>query len=206
MVEFFKGIAIGLCVSVPVGPIGILCMNYALSRGFRVAVIAGLGAAIADIFYGTMAGLGVYSANSWIDENSFWIALVGSFFLCGLGMTLIKGPIQRSKVEIRPAIGEFKAFGATFFLTLTNPLTLISFATLFGCTHAIPESCSSHEILTLISGVFTGSMLWWITLSSCTSFFRERISFAWIAAFRRGAGFGVIGFGLFTFFYSLTWT
>ncbi|MDD4952426.1 MAG: lysine transporter LysE, partial [Desulfovibrionaceae bacterium] len=58
-IYFLKGLAIGLSISAPVGPIGLLCIQRTLAGGRRSGLASGLGAAVADTFYGCVAGFGL---------------------------------------------------------------------------------------------------------------------------------------------------
>ena len=56
---FFKGICIGFALAVPIGPIGIMCIRKTITEGRLRGFIIGLGAATADLIYGTIAAFGL---------------------------------------------------------------------------------------------------------------------------------------------------
>ena len=96
MFDLWNGVVVGLAVSAPLGPIGMLCLNYAFSHGFRLAVLAGLGAAIADTLYACIAGYGLTFLNEWLLEHYLIFGLFGGTFLVYLGYRIFTAaPIER---------------------------------------------------------------------------------------------------------------
>ena len=83
---FLKGIAIGFAMAVPVGPIGIMCIRKTLTEGRLRALIIGLGAATADLFYGCVAAFGLTFISDTLDSQRIWIRLVGGALLLFLGI------------------------------------------------------------------------------------------------------------------------
>jgi threonine/homoserine/homoserine lactone efflux protein len=62
----FKGIAIGLSIAAPVGPIGVLCIRRSLADGRQVGLATGMGAATADAVYGSIAGFGLTAVSGFL--------------------------------------------------------------------------------------------------------------------------------------------
>ena len=85
---FIKGLIIGFAIAAPVGPIGILCIQRALHDGFKIGLMTGMGAALADGTYGLIAGLGLTAISSILIDHQFWIRLIGGLFLLYLGIKL----------------------------------------------------------------------------------------------------------------------
>lgn len=101
---FFKGLAIGLAIAAPVGPIGVLCIQRSLHDGFKIGLMTGLGAALADGFYGLVAALGLTAISSLLITQQFWIRLIGGLFLLYLGLRLFfKLPQERSANNKSPS-------------------------------------------------------------------------------------------------------
>src|SRR5580765_8151140 len=91
---FLKGLIIGFAIAAPVGPIGILCTQRSLHDGFKIGLMTGLGAALADGTYGLIAGFGLTALSSLLIAQQFWIRVIGGLFLLYLGIKLILSPAR----------------------------------------------------------------------------------------------------------------
>lgn len=172
---FLKSFILGLSVSAPVGPIGLLCIQRTLSKGKSAGFVTGLGAVTANIIYASIAAFGFSIVASFLLEQEFYIKLFGSVFLLYLGIkTFLKKPAN-SAVDLK---GEtrFKMFLSTFFLMITNPIAIINFVAMFTGLGFNQDSSSMITAVTLIGGVFLGSSLWWLFLSFAVSKFRRKLT------------------------------
>jgi threonine/homoserine/homoserine lactone efflux protein len=134
---FLKGMGIGLAVAVPVGPIGILCIQRSLTQGFLIGFPIGLGAATADATYGIVAAFGLGAAATMFVAESEWFRLIGGAIMVGLGCRIIwayAGNPSAADSKRKGALptAQFGAYASTFILTLTNPATILSFAAIFA--------------------------------------------------------------------------
>jgi len=128
---FLRGFAIGFSIAAPVGPIGVLCIRRTLAEGRASGLVSGLGAATADAIYGCIAGFGLTFISTFLVSQQAWLHLVGGVFLCYLGLkTLFAKPAEGAALD--RANGLVAAYASTFFLTITNPMTIISFAAIFA--------------------------------------------------------------------------
>jgi len=192
-----RGLVIGFSIAAPVGPIGVLCIRRTLSDGRAAGFVSGLGAATADAVYGSIAGFGLTAISGALVGGQGWLRLVGGLFLCYLGMrTLRPRPIDGGVPGAAPpARGLAGAYATTFVLTLTNPMTIISFAAIFaGLGIAAAQDYGSAALL--VAGVFAGSALWWFLLSGITSSVRGRMrpgSLRWV---NLAAGVIITSFGV----------
>jgi threonine/homoserine/homoserine lactone efflux protein len=126
-----KGLVIGFSIAAPVGPIGVLCIRRSLAEGRQIGLATGLGAATADAAYGCVAAFALTAVSSFLVGHKSWLGLLGGLFLCCLGVrTFISSPASRV-AEDRGG-GLFSAYLSTLFLTLTNPMTILSFVALFA--------------------------------------------------------------------------
>src|SRR5688572_12269534 len=126
----FKGLLIGFSIAAPVGPIGVLCIRRSLADGRQVGLATGLGAATADAAYGAVAGFGLTAISSFLVGQRLWLGLLGGIFLCYLGFrTFISRPAEQT-AETRSG-GLASAYLSTLLLTLTNPMTILSFVAVF---------------------------------------------------------------------------
>jgi len=191
-----KGIIIGFSIAAPVGPIGVLCIRRSLADGRKVGLATGLGAATADAAYGGVAGFGLTVVSSFLVGHRLWLGFLGGLFLCYLGVhTFISKPAGQT-AEVRCG-GLFSAYLSTLFLTLANPMTILSFVAVFAGfgLAASPDYLSAG---TLVAGVFIGSALWWLLLSSGVALFRSRLSAVWMQGINRLSGGVILAFGLYS--------
>ncbi|MGD1020525.1 MAG: LysE family transporter [Verrucomicrobiia bacterium] len=192
----FKGVIIGFSIAAPVGPIGVLCIRRSLAEGRQIGLATGLGAATADATYGCVAALGLTAISSVLVSQRSWLGFLGGLFLCYLGIrTFISRPgEQAAEVHGR---GLFSAWLSTLFLTLANPMTILSFVAVFAGfgLGATPDYLSAGA---LVGGVFLGSALWWLLLSSGVALFRSRVSATWMCTINRLSGGVIFAFGLYS--------
>ena len=200
-----KGVIIGFSIAAPVGPIGVLCIRRSLAEGRQIGLATGLGAATADATYGGVAAFGLTTISSFLVSQKLWLSSLGGLFLCYLGIrTFISRPVERA-AEVQ-GIGLFSAYLSTLFLTLTNPATILSFVAVFAGfgLGALPDYSSASL---LVAGVFTGSAIWWLLLSSGVALFRSRVNDGWMRAINRLSGSVILAFGLYslsTFLFAIT--
>jgi threonine/homoserine/homoserine lactone efflux protein len=168
-----RGLMIGFSIAAPVGPIGILCIRRTLAKGGRSGFVSGLGAATADAFYGMVAGFGVTMISNYLVSQQKWLKVVGGIFLLYLGVKMFFRKPAAEPVKLE-STGLVSDYGSTFFLTLTNPATILSFTAVFAGV-GLAGSAGNHAAAgLLVAGVFLGSALWWLLLSGGTSLFRQR--------------------------------
>jgi threonine/homoserine/homoserine lactone efflux protein len=192
---FLKGLVIGISIAAPVGPIGVLCIQRTLAAGRLPGLVSGLGAATADSFYGLIAGFGLTIVSSFLVERQMWFRLIGGAFLIFLGIrAFLSAPVHRDgSVKAPKRVG---AYGSTFFLTIINPMTILSFGAIFAGLGLVNSSANYVSALVLVIGVFLGSTIWWLILSSITGVFREKVSHGSLRWVNRIPGAIITCFGL----------
>jgi threonine/homoserine/homoserine lactone efflux protein len=172
---FFKGFVIGISIAAPVGPIGVLCIRRTLSEGRTSGLMTGLGAATADAIYGSIAGFGLTFVSNFLINQQSWLRLIGGLFLCYLGLkTFWTRPAH--PVTLTDRKGFIPIFTSTFFLTLTNPMTILSFAAIFAGLGVGSTRGNYVSAAVMVLGVFTGSLLWWYILSRGVSFLGDKFN------------------------------
>ena len=192
-----RGLVLGFSIAAPVGPIGVLCIHRTLIEGRASGFVSGLGAATADALYGCIAGFGITFISNILVNQQVWLRLVGGLFLCCLG---IKTSLATTKPAERAAPAEgsgiIGAYTSTLVLTLTNPITILSFAAVFAGLGTANTSEGYGPAAALVLGVFAGSALWWLLLSSVAGAFRTRVNARALRWVNRISGVVVTGFGL----------
>ncbi len=193
---FIQGLLVGLAIAAPVGPIGILCIQRTLHKGFKMGLATGLGAALADGSYGLMAGLGLSALSTFLIQQASHIQLAGAFFLFYLGLKLIlKKPVNHLTAKFAEK-SAFHALYTTYLLTLTNPMTILSFIAIFAGLGLGTLHASVMQAITLVAGITVGSAIWWLFLTSFISrVLHKRINNVWLQRINVISGFILMLFG-----------
>ena len=189
--------AIGFAMAVPVGPIGILCIRKTLTDGRLRGFVIGLGAATADLFYASVAAFGITFISNTLISQKFWIRLVGGALLLFLGIRIFRAIPKDPKIPINNN-GIFRSYLTTVFLTLTNPLTIFAFLAVFAAL-GLDSELKYFSASILVAGVFIGSCLWFLILSSGTILFKHKLDVVGLQWVNKIAGILIIISGLIAF-------
>jgi threonine/homoserine/homoserine lactone efflux protein len=191
---FLKGIFIGFAMAVPVGPIGIMCIRKTLTGGRLRGLIIGLGAATADFFYGCVAAFGLTIIEDTLVSQRIWIRLAGGALLLFLGVRTFRAKPADPKIPIN-SMGILRSYFTTVFLTLTNPLTIFAFIAVFAAL-GLGNGLRYFSASALVAGVFIGSCLWFLLLSSAVTLFKKRLDLVGLQWVNRIAGVLIIFSGI----------
>jgi threonine/homoserine/homoserine lactone efflux protein len=191
---FLRGLLIGFSIAAPVGPIGVLCIRRTLADGLVVGLLTGLGSRKRRCCLRRIAGYGLTVVTAFLVGQQIWIRLVG-LFLIYLGLRIFMTTPSNQAAQANSG-SLLRAYTSTFFLTITNPITILSFAAIFaGLGLGSVENDFISATITVL-GVFLGSAAWWLFLSGGVSLFRERISFRVMGWVNRASGIIILGFGI----------
>jgi threonine/homoserine/homoserine lactone efflux protein len=195
LIPLLKGILLGLSIAAPVGPIGILCIRRTITLGRLHGFLSGLGAASADAFYGFIAGFGLTLITSFLLDQKVLLQAVGGLFLCYLGVRTFR---SKPAAEAAKASGNtlFRSYASTLMLTITNPMTIMSFLGAFAGLGIGGSQTGIASAVALVIGVFVGSALWWLALSLVIGMFRDRIHVSALGWINRISGVILSVFGL----------
>lgn len=180
------------------GPIGVLCVQRTLHKGQLSGFISGMGAAIADSFFALIAGLGIGFLASFFEEQRLYLMIIGGALLIFLGLKLffntVVEQVRHPKRKNKGYIGDFFS---VFFLTLSNPITIMFFGAVFAGWNIL---ASSNTLVTFwaVLGVFSGAMIWWGVLTTLVHFFRQKFNLRGLILLNKIAGAIIAGFGLVT--------
>lgn len=191
-----QGLLLGFSIAAPVGPVGVLCIRRSMAGGFRSGLASGLGAASADAIYGTIAAAGLTLIADFLISQQFWLGLLGGAFLFYLGIkTLTSKPVfEAANVEKTSVAGDYFS---TLLLTLSNPMTIFSFAAIFSGMSAQALPVFRFSAFLLVLGVFLGSAGWWLILSGSVGLLRSRVTPSILTWVNRVSGVVILGFALF---------
>ena len=171
-----KGLILGFSIAAPVGPIGLLCIRRTLVEGKTSGFVSGLGAATADGFYGFVAAFGLTAISSLLLNYQLSIRVIGALFLFYVALRIFVSKPDHKEVQAKTNVSLLKSYTSTVALTLTNPSTFV------------------------VIGVFCGSALWWLLLSTTVGLLHHRISDKSMILINRIAGILMVGLGIFSLF------
>lgn len=191
-----QGLILGFSIAAPVGPIGVLCIRRTLDGGMLRGFVSGLGTACADALYGIMAAGGLTAVSAFLIDQQSVLRLVGGLFLCYLGWTAWRTNPVADETKV-PAAGKlWTAYASAFFLTITNPMTILSFIAVFAGLGIGSAARDYEAAATLVLGVFVGSAAWWLLLSGAASMLRGRLNSTGLIYINRISGIIITGFGV----------
>jgi threonine/homoserine/homoserine lactone efflux protein len=189
-----RGLAVGLIIAAPVGPVNVLCIQRTIEKGWKSGIVSGLGAALADTLYGAVAAFSISLVIQFLIREESLIRLVGGVLLMGIGAVYYRKPPKPIQaVQVRSSA--HSDFISTLFLTLTNPTTVLSFLAVLAIL-GLGSQRQRWQTSSLVAGIFCGSMLWWTILASAANLLRGRITDGSMRWMNRVAGIAIGGFGL----------
>jgi threonine/homoserine/homoserine lactone efflux protein len=193
-----RGIVLGFSIAAVFGPIGLLCLRRTLAGGFAIGFVSGLGAATADATYAAIAGFGVSALAALLVDQRLWLRLIGGVFLVYLGQRVIRSkPATRSAHAAQSGLQLAGAFTSTLALTLSNPMTILSFGAIFaGLGLGSLAASSTAEALELVLGVFGGSAAWWLVLAGVVARLRSRVTPPRLRVVNVASGLMMLAFGV----------
>jgi threonine/homoserine/homoserine lactone efflux protein len=190
----FRGFILGFTIAAAVGPISLLVMRRTLAEGRVVGLASGLGVATADGTYGAIAAFGLGAITQVLVDARPALGLVGGLFLLWLGWTTARAePHDPATAPVRRG-GLAGAYLSILGLTLTNPMTTLSFGALFAGLGVAGNDPAESALITI--GVFLGSAAWWVLLTTVVSAMRTRVTPTWIRRINVASGFVIVAFAV----------
>jgi len=196
MPAFLQGLVLGFSIAVPVGPIGLLCLRRSLAHGRLSGLVSGLGAATADALYGLVAALGLTAVTHFLLAYQRPLQLTGALFLLYLGVATLRSSPPVTAAPAAPASTLASDYLSTLFLTLANPLTILSFLGIFAGLGVGTSAATPFSAFTLVLGVFLGSAAWWLILSLTASTLGTRLQPHRFRVLNISSGLLLAAFGL----------
>ncbi|MFO0986676.1 MAG: LysE family transporter [Alphaproteobacteria bacterium] len=196
LILFIKGIVAGFIIAAPVGPVGVLCIQRTLSKGMVMGLAPGVGGAVADMIFGGVAAFGLTFIADFLIRHDQWMRLGGGILLLILGMH----GLLKQHAKMAPATPSVSGAAgdaiSAFLLTVTNPMTILTFSPVFLAVGAVVPKDDRPAAWTLILGVLVGSCIWWLMLCALTELFRRRVNSARIVIIHRVSAGLILFFGV----------
>jgi len=172
---FWKGIIIGLMVSIPLGPIGVLCIQRTLNKGRKSGFISGLGATVADSFFSLIAGYGISMIITFIKAKHIYFQILGGIIVMYLGIQIFfTNPVKQLRLQRMNQNKLSQDFLSVFFLTVSNPMAIFFFLAMFAGVNLASGTMNIFFVGLIVAGVFIGSACWWFILTTLVNIFRHR--------------------------------
>lgn len=193
----WRGLAIGIMISAPMGPVGMLCIQRTLNNGRRAGLFTGFGAALSDLFYCLLTGFGLSFIEEFLERNQNVIQIFGSIVLIAFGVYLFrKNPAQRLKKNGSPKDSDKTNLLTGFLFTFSNPLILFLIVGLFArFNFLLPEIKFYHYILGFLF-IFLGATMWWYVVTLFVDKVRSHFNVRSMWLVNRIIGSVIIIFGL----------
>jgi len=170
-----KGIIVGLLASIPLGPIGIICIQRTINKGKLSGFLSGMGAASADTIFAAIAGFSLSFIISFIQEQQVFFQAVGGLIVFGLGIKIFyTNPVRQLRRHKRKQNNLLEDYLSVLLVTITNPLAVFLFIALFASLGVVVEGENILLSLVATSGVLIGAMLWWYILTTLVDIFRDK--------------------------------
>ena len=174
-IALLKGFVIGLIASIPLGPIGVMCIQRTLSKNHRSGFVSGLGAATADSIFATIALFSLTVVMSFIENYIAILKALGGISVIIVGMTIfLKNPAVHIRRYWAGKRSLWIYYRSVFFITLTNPAFILIFVALFAAWGISYDGIGFFDGMVMILGVLSGASLWWFTLTFCVNLLRKR--------------------------------
>lgn len=200
--NFVKAIIVGLGASIPLGPVGIMCIQKTISKGRNAGFALGLGASFADTFYAMLALFSLAFVSDFINkpEHRAWIMLIGGLIICGIGINIaLTNPVKqiRRPKQSKNSSRHIQDVLQGFAVTISNPGSLVLLLGLFAFVGInTGESYQKFTLSVLLAGVFIGTATWWFTLSTVINIFRNRFRLRQLLYMNRISGIVIAALGL----------
>lgn len=192
-----KGIILGLAVSMPLGPIGIILINRTIKRGLLSGFFSGLGLAAADTILALVAGLGFTIILQFVEEERFILTLITGIIIIGVGLkVLLSNPVRDIRNRETADKSLWRDFYSVFLLSITNPYTIFVFVAFFSGVKVNGDIKPHLVPFLLIPGVLIGTMAWWFSLAYFVSRYKKKIRLRGIIRVNVVAGTTVIIIGI----------
>lgn len=203
--ELLKGFIVGVFASVPLGPIGVLCIQRTLSKGRSSGFITGLGAAVSDTVFAALALLSISYVQQLLSDYRYLVMIAGGIIVGIFGVKLfLTNPVKQIR---RPKYGSrhyWQDFFSTVLMTLSNPGAFFLMLGLFAFIGISRSEAEPFErIAVTLLGVFAGATLWWHVLSTSINMFRNKLRLRQLIMINRVAGVVIMVLGLVSLFEGL---
>lgn len=201
-IDFVKGFLVGLGASIPLGPMGVMCVQKTLSKGRNSGFITGLGAAITDTLFAALAILGLAYIQSFVEEYERGVLLAGGVVVALIGLKIyLTNPVKQIRQKANGNNRHMEDLFSAILMTITNPGAIFLILGMFAFVGLDVDSQAANRMITAaLGGVFIGASTWWYALSTGINIFRKKFRLRQLLMINRVSGIIIVVIGLISFF------
>lgn len=193
-----KGLIIGMFVSLPIGPLGLLAIQRTLKKGWKVGFLAAVGAVTSDVFYSTIAILGISFIDDFIKRHRHMInGLTGILFLI-VGINILISGVEKRKTGEISEYGKVHPFFTHFLMGLSNPMTFIIFFAIFTKVGIYVEEKNMIQSIMFIISIYLGSCTLWLVTTNIIDRSKKDYKFESFILMDKILGAAIMLFGVFS--------
>lgn len=208
-----KGIIIGIIVSAPMGPVGVMCIRRTLNKGRWHGFMTGIGASVSDLVYATITALGMSFVFDFINNahNMFVLQVVGSILLFFFGLHTFRTNPHSYRANPMDKLGSYPVtksklaynFATGFALAISNPLVILMFVALFARMSFVLPELDFAERIAGYASIWMGAVVWWFAITWLVDKLGSRFDVRGIWLLNRVIGSAVMIFGILGIAYTL---
>lgn len=189
-----KGIILGLMVSIPLGPVGVIVIQRTLNKGWISGFVSGIGASFADLLYAIFAATGFSLIVNLMKAQELYLKIITFVIITIIGLVLANKSVRKLKKDQKASPNFITDFLSTFFLTFSNPFAFGVFLALFAGLADSEDTLNT--VLLMLLGILLGTVLWWTVLTVTVNVFRKSFRFRNLFWINRITGIIIFIFGL----------
>jgi len=184
-----KSMAIGILASIPLGPVGVLCIQRTLNRGLLSGFLSGMGAALADTLFSIVAILGLSFIINFVEAQQVFMRVAGGSILLIIGVRIFySNPVRQIRQNHNGRQSYFSDFFSVLVLMMTNPLAIFLFLAAFASLELVAPDPGPMVAGAIVTGILAGASLYWFILSSIISRFRNKFRLRILLRINKTAG------------------
>lgn len=197
MNSYISGLIVGFLVALPVGTVSVICVTRSLQYGKSSGYFTGLGAAAADLIYGIIAIYGLTAISGQLLVNQPVLRLAGGLCIVFIGMRMMVKQVSTDEKVVVTHDTNIKDFVSTFFITLSNPITMLAFIAALSNINHLFDRIDFFQSTLIVLGIFSGSMVWWIFLVNISLHFKQYLNDIYLRRINMVSGFFILSIGLY---------
>lgn len=203
--SLWEGFIIGIAVSIPLGPLGMLCIQRTVNKTWKSGFISGLGIATSDTFYAIVAGFSLTIIIDFIRQYETYFKILGAFMVIFLGLYIFfSNPAKDIQKFKRKGNSYFQDYLTAVLLTLSNPMAVFVFLAIFTSYSVVLQLSQLLDTFLIIPGIYLGGSTWWFGLTGLAYLFKHKLTINTLWWANKIIGIGVILFALGLFIYLRT--
>lgn len=157
-----RALVVGIVISAPMGPVGVLCIQRTLNRGHHAGFFTGVGAALSDLFYCLITCFGLSLIEETLSRNQAVIQLVGSIVLVAFGIYLFrKKPMPGLQNDDSDGTSPRSEILTGFIFTVSNPLIIFLIIGVFARMNFLDAGMMWYHYVAGFIFIAVGALGWW---------------------------------------------